>query len=257
MLTHIMRTGNIILIFLSLCFHDTVRGQGSGGTGGAYEPRHLVDVPTAGILPHGVLALDTDFFQEGGILVGVSAGLFDRVVLGLSYGASRLIGDNAAVANPGPGVGIKVRVFEEGTSIPALVLGIDSQGKEAYVEELDRYTIRSHGIYLVGSKNFSLAGFISFHGGINSSLETRAKRLNFFLGMEKTIGSLISAVIEYDHGSNESSSLTKGRGYINVGVRCSLGSGLTLGFNLKDLTKNGDHVSIGNRTVIFEYIKSL
>ena len=248
---------NLFVLLLLIPFLNMARGQGSAGTDGEAEPRYLVDVPTAGILRRGAVALDVNIFQDGGLLAGASAGLFNRIVLGLSYGASRLIGDDAAVANPGPGVGIKIRLIEEGASFPAIVLGFDSQGKEAYVEDLDRYTVRSAGLYLVGSRNFSFAGFLSLHGGINTSLETGDKKLSFFLGAEKTVGSFISTVIEYNHASNEQGPLSKGRGYLNIGLRWSLGVGLTLGVNLKDLTKNGDHVSIGNRTINLEYVGSL
>jgi hypothetical protein len=245
---------NLLAMFLILAFLRVAQAQGSAGTDGDQEPRYLIDIPTAGMLRHGAVAFDLNFFQDGGVLVGAHLGVFDRVLLGLSYGGSQLLGDKTAVANPGPGVEIRIRFIEEGTSWPALVLGLDSQGKEAYVDTLDRYTIRSPGVFIAASRNFSFAGFLSFHGGVNTSLEVGARKLSFFLGAEKTIGSSLSAVIEYNHGSEEASPLNDGYGYLNIGLRCSLGSGLTLSANLKDLTRNGDHVSVGNRTISLEYV---
>jgi len=60
------------------------------------------DVPTAGMLPKGTVNLDVDFYQEGGVLLGVSFGIFNRLSLGLSYGGSNLIGGDKPVMNEVP-----------------------------------------------------------------------------------------------------------------------------------------------------------
>ncbi|MDH4068787.1 MAG: YjbH domain-containing protein [Ignavibacteria bacterium] len=228
------------------------RAQGSGGTGGGAEPRFLVDAPTAGMLSGGTLAMDLDFFQDGGVLAGVSFGVLNRLSIGISYGGSGLIGNETAVFNPAPGFNVRVRPFEEGLSFPALVLGFDSQGKESYLDDLDEYTILSKGFFLAASKNFGFAGFLSVHGGLNYSLDQPAddRTVDFFLGAEKTIGSVISALVEYNSGGGPTS---RDRGYMNLGLRWSVGGGFTLGFDLKDLTRNGGKVSIGNRSVKIEF----
>jgi hypothetical protein len=203
----------------------------------------------------GVLTLDVDFFQEGGILLGVGFGVLDRLSLGISYGGSELIGKGEADFNPVPGFSVKVRPFEEGETIPAIVIGFDSQGKEVYLEEMDRYAILSKGLYLAGSKNFSMLGYLSVHGGINYSLEPARdqREVDYFLGIEKTVGPFVSLVAEY----NSTGGASSGDGFMNLGVRWSVGGGFTLGFDLKDLTRNGDHVSIGNRSVKIEFLKPI
>jgi len=235
--------------------------QGSAGTSGGREPRYLVDVPTAGMLSQGTVGLDVDFFQEGGLLFGINVGIFSRLSLGVSYGGSKLIGSEKASMNSVPGANVKLRLIEENTMLPAVALGFDSQGREGYIKELDRYKIKSSGFYAVGSKNYSLAGFISVHGGINYSLERGDgdRDVNFFLGFEKTIGPVVSFVAEYNRGSNDSNGSTdaRGRGYLNMGVRLSIGGGLTVGVDLKDLAKNRSNVSVGNRTVRIEYLGEL
>ncbi len=245
----------LLVLFLSL-IPSNLAAQGSAGTDGGAEPRFLVDSPTAGMLHSGTLAVDVDFFQNGGVLLGLNYGLFSRFSLGISYGGSNLIGDDTALFNPVPGVNVKVRPFEEDLSFPAIVLGFDSQGKEEYREDLDRYTIKSKGLYAAASKNFSLLGFLSIHGGANYSFEGPKddREVGFFAGAEKTIGPVISAVLEYNSGGGK---ITKGRGYLNIGVRWSLGSGFTLGFDLKDLVRNEDKVTIGNRSVKIEFLKPL
>jgi hypothetical protein len=104
-------------------------------------------------------------------------------------------------------------------------------------------------------------GDLSLHGGINYSLERGDDDTDpsVFVGIEKTIGSAFSAVGEYDLALNDTNqdALGRGRGYLNVGLKASLGKGLTLGLNLKDLLRNQQTISIGNRTISVEFVQPL
>jgi hypothetical protein len=245
----------IIIVLAVTLVRTSSDAQGSAGSAGGLEPRFLVDVPTAGMSPKGMLGVDVNFFQEGGLLFGVNLSVIDRLSLGVSYGGSRLIGKGKAVFHPLPGFNVRARPFEEGTVMPAIVVGFDSQGQEEYLEESDRYTILSKGFYLAGSKNFSFAGYFSVHGGLNYSLEPvkDQREIDFFLGVEKTIGPSLSAVAEY----SSSDGVLSSDGFMNVGVRWSVGGGFTLGVDIKDITRSGDHVSIGNRAIRIEFVNPL
>jgi hypothetical protein len=203
-------------------------------------------------------ALDLDFYQEGGILCALSVGVFDRLSLGLSYGGSRLIGADTPEMNRLPGVAVKIRILEENVALPALALGFESQGRDGYLKDAHRYVIKSPGAYLVASKNYAMLGFLSVHVGANFSFERadNDKDINFFAGVEKTIGGVVSVVAEYNLGSNDSNgdALGKGRGYLNAGLKWTVGGGLTLGICLKDLARNSSSdVTVANRTVRLEY----
>jgi hypothetical protein len=235
--------------------------KGSAGANAGLEPRAIIDVPTAGILPHGNVGFDVEFFQQGGVLLALSGGLFNRVELGVAYGGTELLGAQQPAWNITPGWKIKFRLYEESASFPALVLGFDSQGKELYIDSLSRYTIKSPGIYAVASKNYQLLGYFGIHGGMNYSLERSDgdSDPNFFIGIDKALGPIFSIVAEYNFGLNDSNreALGKGRGYLNAGFRTSFGNGFTFGFNLKDVTKNQQDISIGNRTIQLEFVRSL
>lgn len=240
---------------------SSVKAQGSAGTEGHLEPRYLVDVPTAGMLAKGSFALDMDFYQEGGVLLGVSVGILDRLSFGVSYGGTRLVGSEEPVMNLIPGVNVKIRIIEENVALPAIALGFDSQGRDGYLKELSRYAIKSPGIYVAASKNYSMLGFFSIHGGGNYSLERADgdKDFNVFAGVEKTLGSVVSVIVEYNAGVNDSNgkALGKGRGYLNAALKWTVGGGLTLGVCLKDLTKNtSNEISVANRTVKIEFAGS-
>ncbi|MBI1806394.1 MAG: YjbH domain-containing protein [Ignavibacteria bacterium] len=251
----------LCVLLNTMCCIQYSAAQGSVGSDAAIEPRYLIDLPTAGIIPHGNLALDMDFYQLGGLLVCTSIGAFDRLLLGVSYGGTKIIGRDKPTWNSTPGFSVKLRVIEETIFLPAIAVGFDSQGKEAYLDELNRYTIKSVGFYVVASKNYRALGFLSLHGGVNYSLERADNDSdpNLFAGVEKTLGPILSVMAEYNLGANDSdhNARGKGRGYFNAGVRMSVGNGLSLGLNLKDLLKNQQDVSVGSRTVVLEYVRSL
>jgi len=247
-------------VFVLLLLAGRVWGQGVAGTAGGLEPRFLVDVPTAGMLDKGTYALDVDFYQDGGVLFGISTGILDRLSFGISYGGSKLIGSGSPEMNEIPAINVRIRVFEESMVFPAIALGFDSQGKDGYMKDQDRYRVKSPGFFAVASKNYTLMGFFSIHGGVNYSLERADddRDINVFAGAEKTIGPILSLVAEYNIGMNDNSgnAIGKGRGYLNAGLKITLGSGLTLGVSMKDIVKNGGDVTVANRTVHLEYART-
>jgi hypothetical protein len=249
-----------VTIALTILISSSVFCQVSAGASSTIEPRFLVDLPTAGMIPDRTFAFDMDYFQKGGILVGFSAGLFNRVLVGVSYGGTNLVGADKPVWNKTVGFQFRGRLLEESMMIPAILLGYDSQGKEEYVDSLGRYAIKSLGFYAVGSKNYKLYGFFSIHGGINYTLERgeESQHANLFAGAEKTIGAYISIVGEYNAGFDDQhdNALGHGKGYMNFGLKMAMGSGFTLSLYLKDVIKNQQDISIGNRTMGLEYVRS-
>jgi len=247
----------LVLAGLLICIAGRAAGQGAAGTDGTLEPRYLVDMPTAGMPDKNTMTLDVNFCQEGGVLVGIGVGVLDRFSFGISYGGSRIIGSDSPVMNPVPGVNIRVRILEEGMALPALVLGFDSQGKDGYLKDLSRYQVKSPGLFAAASKNYRFLGFLSFHGGVNYCFERADgdRDINAFVGIEKTIGPVVSVVGEYNFATNDNGdrALGKGYGYINIAFRLMLGNGLTLSANFKDMVKNGSTVTVANRTVGLEY----
>jgi hypothetical protein len=249
------------VLLLIVLFHTSTWAQTTAGDASAIEPRQLVDMPTAGMLSRGAFALDADFFQNGGLGITLSAGALDRLSFGLSYSGSGIIGNNTVTMQKLPGVNIKFRVFDESMAMPAIAIGFDSQGKEAYIDSTERFTIKSRGVYAVASKNYAVLGNFSIHGGVNLSMERGDgdKDMDVFVGVEKSFGTDISIVGEYDFGFNDNNNraLGQGKGYFNLGFRWSFGNGFMLGFDLKNVFKNQENdVTIGNRTMKVEYVRS-
>ncbi|MHB1049129.1 MAG: hypothetical protein ACYC09_03535 [Bacteroidota bacterium] len=251
----------IAIVIMSIMITLCAVAQNSAGDAATIEPRYLVDAPTAGVLKRGAFSFESNFFQDGGVMTGLYAGALDHLTFGISYGGVGVIGKNKVNGQKLPGVLLKYRIIDESEAMPAIAFGFDSQGKETYIDSLERFTIKSRGIFIAASKNYSLLGFLSFHGGVNWSMEKKDgdKDMNVFLGVEKSIGSEISILAEYDFAFNDNHGLAygKGNGYLNAGIRWSLAGGLTLGFDLKNVVKNQNNVSFANRTLKVDYVMTL
>ncbi len=257
-----MITKNVLLIIVFLSFTISTIAQTTAGDESDVQPRYIIDTPTAGLLHQGGFALDIDFFQQGGMLIGLSAGALERLNFGIAYGGSHIIGSDKIVWQKLPGVQLKFRLFDEGSDVmPAIALGFDSQGKEHYIDSTNRFTIKSRGFYATASKNYEFLGNLAFHGGINMSLERGDddKDLNFFTGLEKSLGTDMSLLVEYDFAFNDNGprSLGRGKGYLNAGLRWSFGNGFTLGIDLKNINRNQEIFTVGNRVIRIEYVRGL
>jgi hypothetical protein len=253
-----------LIIAVILCgtvfFSPVASAQSYSGDEATIEPTKIVDKPTAGLLKRGSYLVSANFYQQGGVLLGLSVGVFEKFSFGISYGGTDIIGPNKIQMNPLPGVNVKLRLVDEGVTMPALALGFDSQGKEPYIDSTNRYTVKSPGFYLAGSKNYSFLGNLSVHGGVNLSMERGDgdKDINFYVGAEKSIGKDISIYAEYDFANNDNNSkaIGKGKGYLNLAFRWSWGKGLVVGFDLKNVIKNQDNVQIGNRVLQLDFVGS-
>jgi hypothetical protein len=250
-----------LLLFISLFFINAA-AQGTAGESAKFEYRSLVDMPTAGILEKGFVGVSTEILPYGTLIARLEVGVFDDISFGISYGGGNIIG----AGNPDwyklPGVNIRFRLFKEDILMPGLTLGFESQGKGEYFDSSSRYSIKSPGFYAAATKNFAFLGYLSLHGTLNYSLETKDgdNFINLMIGVEKTIGNNLSVLAEYDFAFNDNTTkyFGNGDGYLNLGIRLSMGEGFTLGLDLRDMLQN-EKWSPGSadRAVKIEYIKSI
>ncbi len=252
----------ILILLFSLVVSYQIFSQGTGGTNAKFEYRRLIDLSTAGFLEKGFVGVTLDIMPLGVVINRIEVGVVDGFSFGISYGGRNIIGSGDIDWYKLPGVNVRARIIDETQFLPAMAIGFDSQGKGAYSRELTRYQIKSSGFFVAASKNFELFGYLSIHGVINFSMERDDddKDLNLGVGFEKTIGSRVSFIGEYDFAVNDNTgnSLGKGNGYLNFGLRWSVGDGLTLGLDLRDFLNNKRiDGNKADRGIFVEYVKSI
>jgi len=225
-----------------------------------YPPLNLVTIPTAGTLPRGSFTLETLLINNGGVVPRLSVGFTDNFSFGMSFGVQNLIGVNKPSINKTtPEVQIKYRVFDESEKWPALVYGLDTQGRGIFhgidsitsindtAITLNRYDQKAWGMYLVFSKNWNLLGNLGIHGGISKSLSENDdgdKDPNVFFGFDKELNRSFSFLVEYDAALNDNDhtlndiTFGRGKGYLNAGIRWAMSQNLMLEINFNDINQN-------------------
>jgi len=231
-----------------------------------YPPLNLVSIPTAGTLPRGSFTLESLLITDGGMVPRLSVGFTDNFSFGVSFGVQNLIGGNKPSINKTtPEVQIKYRIFDESEKMPALVYGLDTQGRGLYhavdsisthgisnsTVKLNRYDQKAWGMYMVMSKNWNFLGNLGLHAGISKSLSENDdgdKDINVFFGIDKELNRSFSLLVEYDAALNDNfgggdyalNDITfgKGKGYLNAGIRWAMSPNLMLEINFNDINQN-------------------
>jgi len=246
-----------------------------------YPPLNLVSIPTAGTLPRGSFTLESLIIKDGGIVPRLSVGFTDNFSFGVSYGVQNLIGDAKPSTNKTtPEVQMKYRVFDESEKMPALVYGLDTQGRGIFHDidsiksindttiTLNRYDQKAWGMYLVFSKNWDLLGNLGLHGGISKSLSENDdgdNDINLFFGFDKELNRSFSLLVEYDAALNDNLeqndygyddiTFGRGNGYLNAGIRWAISPNLMLEINFNNINQNTD-AEYTNREIKIMYSES-
>ncbi len=217
----------------------------AGGAGAQLlEDLKVVSTPTAGLIGHGAYMFEGRIGPGNDLLFGMGVGFHDRLMVGLSFGLQNFIGRGKIEANNLPGLLLRIRVIEEGLAGPAFALGIDTQGEGYYFDEDERYERKSLGAYAVVSRNFDARSNIGLHGGISYSFENRDEDgIDLFAGTSFTIIPGLTLLLDYDAALNDDdpdipTTRTRGRGYLDCGIRVDYGENLRLRLLFKDLLGN-------------------
>ena len=116
----------LVILFINLMYSQSEQ---------PYPPLNLVTIPTAGTLPKGSYTLESLLMNDGGILSKISIGISDNFSMGLSYGFQDFISEKELSINkPMPEIQVKYRAYSETTVMPAIVVGLDTQGKGRYIK---------------------------------------------------------------------------------------------------------------------------
>jgi hypothetical protein len=251
----------LLIITYSLIITNLSLQQGTAGEKAKYEYNYLIDMPVAGVLEKGFVGVAADIMRSGVVIAYLDVGVFENLSFGISYGGANIIGTGAIDWYKWPAINVRARILNETTTFPALTLGFDSQGKGEYFDDQNRYAIKSPGFFAAASKNFAIWGFLAMHATGNYSLENNDgdNYVNFMVGLEKTVGSQVSLILEYNFALNDNNGdFGSGKGYLNAGLRWSVGSGFTIEFDLRDILQNSSiNTSSADRAIRIEYIQAI
>jgi len=222
----------------------------------------IIDIPNAATLQQGQFGIGLRVYPNGGVLSDFTIGIFNRFFGRIYYGGEEVIGAGNVNWNPQIGVDFRLRILDETLLIPAIAIGVNSQGFGGYIENDNetegRYQIKSRGIYAVVSRNYSTVfADIGIHGGVNYSFERddEDKDLNFFVGANIPIKNVTEILVEYDSAinDNETDSFGTGDGYLNLGFRFFISKKFRLSFHFKDFLDNTKNTTGVSREIRLEY----
>ncbi len=227
------------------------------------QPRELIDAPTAWTLPRGCFDFVLRVYPKGGLLASTGIGLAGRFMIGISYGADRMISEEDASENPRLEFNTKLRLVDEQYYLPAIAIGFSSQGQESFNRDLDRYTYKSKGFYGVVTRSLYLYQWsVGGHAGINYSLEDDDGDggMNLFFGIDTRFNQDFGLVMEYDMGLNDNNSsqqFGRGRGYLNMGLKWIYSENLEIEAVFKNLLNNRRGVNTFGRGLRLTYSEFL
>lgn len=258
---------SITWIVLIVCLTGSVRPQDSTGEENPmnilHVQKHLVDVPTAGVLDKGQYEVGLRAFANGGLLANINVGITDRFMIGISYGGEKFIGTGEIKFNPLPGVDVRYRIIDENVTLPAITIGFNSQGYGRFIRKIDsvrinRFSRKSPGLFAVASKNYEMLGTIGFHGGLNWAVTEKKDKdnePNIFVGVDKSINNELSAVAEYTLALNDNKKIIGyKRGYLNVGARLNFNDKVLVEFFVRDLLNNSKDFGRYSRELRLSFI---
>lgn len=205
---------------------------------------YYVDQPYPKPPMHGVFDIELRCGPGGDLLGYFNIGIWDRVGVGLSYGASNLIGVGSPEFYDHPGVQIRLLAIEEGFYYPGFLLGFDNQGYGEYVE---RYEIRSKGLYAQMGKTLGVSNVLIIPSfGCNYCLEFD-EGFDVFGGMMIEFGN--SAALLVDYAANLNDPGDNNKGYLNTGLRIMFYGEVFFEFALRDLLGNSPGDEQFNRMI--------
>lgn len=212
---------------------------------------YYVDQPYLGVPEHAEFDIELRFGPEGEILGFFTIGVWDRFSMGVSYGASNLIGAGDPDFYEIPGIQIRIMAIEHGFFVPEILLGFDNQGYGGYSSDTGRYAIMSKGLYGQLGKVFSYSGIEVVPSlGANYCFEDE-NRFDIFCGMKIQFGAGSALLADYSPNFNDDADNDKG--YLNVSLKLIFYEELFFEVALRDLLDNSPNELQFNRMIRLGY----
>lgn len=232
----------VIVISVMTLDYTLAMSQSDAGSSAIYDSRYIIDMPTAGVLPKNSYCIAGTSFTNGGLLASFTIAPLKNVNLGISFSGTNLIGSGDIQFQKWPGLLLNWRFIDETRTIPAILIGVNTQGRGEYISGKSRFVTFSPGIYASVSKSFRwTAGNFAWHAGLNYTFEQPAGQdtPNFWIGFEHTIGSYGALYLELNPNlADKDRQIASESTLLNVGTRWSIARGITIELLFRDLLEN-------------------
>lgn len=195
---------------------------------------YYLDEPAPVSLKHAEYMVSGRLHSNGGLIARGAVGLFDRVTLGLSYGADVLLGHGTPQFTQPVAVQIRALGLEEGSWYPSILGGYDSQGYDGWSAS-SRFRTLPQGAYLVLGKTI---------WSTRTELSAGANYLPNYgfdghLAVREFVFPDWDVLLEYDLGTNDgvitAAHLGFPVGLLNFGIAAVVGGNLNLKLGLRDI----------------------
>ncbi|MEO0074417.1 MAG: hypothetical protein ABIK43_07180 [candidate division WOR-3 bacterium] len=194
-----------------------------------------IDQPLPVSLAHAEYFGAARFWGSSGLLVRLGVGLFERVTLGMSYSADRLLGAGSPVwSRSRPEFQARLALLREEGFIPDLLLGFESQGYDGLTGE--EFVVPEKGGYLCAGKSIDISRTycefgISYHKG-----------LDIFAVVNQSLLGELELIAEFDpvFGRGDTGKV----GLLNVGLAATVVERVRMVFALRDMLGRYDQTRL-------------
>lgn len=235
--------------------------SGNAGDQANVESRYIVDMPTAGVTEKGHVSIYANAFTQGGLMMELNTGIFTNFNMAISYSATNIIGSGEPSGPDYPGVHLKYRFLNEKENLPAIAIGVSTQGRGEWRRDFTRFQTLSPGVYVAASKNFIWAvGNLAVHSALNYSFEPQAEQrsVNVYGGIEQSLGSSFAILVEFNSTLDDlNNEVNSSIGLLNTALRWSVSNGLTIELQIRDILGTQKNIADGTRFLTFEYSAKL
>ncbi|MCL2039855.1 MAG: hypothetical protein FWG85_05445 [Bacteroidetes bacterium] len=217
----------------------------------SYQPRYIVDMPSAGTLDNLQYSVDALLVGNGGFLVDVTVGIFKIVNVSMSYGGTGVIGNSTMNLQKYPGFHLKTKLLQEKETVPAIAIGFNSQGKGIYYKRNDDMSDDRHeqlapDFYLAASKSFKWpVGSLALSAGVNYSLLVPDdKGINVYAGIEQSILNVCAIALEINPNLNDKNKMIWKDGktlMLNGALKFTPLEDMIIEVQIKDIFRNAHH----------------
>ncbi|MBZ0265865.1 hypothetical protein K8I28_14490 [bacterium] len=258
----------LTLILVNVVCHPGMNAMAQVADDVAYlENLYTVYGPTAGILKKGQYQVEMTAYGDGGLNAGLGVGLFDRFMIGVSFGGTGLIGYNEPKGNKLPGVEARYRIWDESLNMPAVSVGFVMQGHGNWYEDENRYLYKAPGLYAAASKNWVAMGGneMGVHAAVTyNTIETDDQQaIDGVLGADFMLNDQLALAVEYDFAFDDNLEEegvqrfgSPGLGYLNAGARFTFAQAFKIEFNFIDILRTSNEIDGVGREIRLTYIET-